>query len=104
MSNVLVLAPHADDETFGMGGTIAKRAQAGDDVYVVLCSIADAAFYHLDRRVVTRKEREQEFRNACSSLGCRPILLDHTGDWGKDLEQMPIRQLIHNLEAVQDEV
>ena len=32
--NVLVIAPHPDDEILGVGGTIAKRTTAGHDVYV----------------------------------------------------------------------
>lgn len=32
--NILVFAPHPDDEILGVGGTIAKRAKSGDDVYV----------------------------------------------------------------------
>ena len=31
---VLVIAPHPDDEIIGVGGTIAKRTEAGDEVYV----------------------------------------------------------------------
>ena len=31
---VLIIAPHPDDEIIGVGGTIAKRTTAGDDVYV----------------------------------------------------------------------
>lgn len=31
---ILVIAPHPDDEIIGVGGTIAKRAKAGDEVYV----------------------------------------------------------------------
>lgn len=31
---VLVIAPHPDDEIIGVGGTIAKRASQGDEVYV----------------------------------------------------------------------
>lgn len=34
MMRVLVIAPHPDDEIIGVGGTIAKRAKAGDEVYV----------------------------------------------------------------------
>lgn len=32
--NVLVFAPHADDEILGCGGTIARHAAEGDKVYV----------------------------------------------------------------------
>ncbi len=31
---ILIIAPHPDDEIIGVGGTIAKRAKAGDEVYV----------------------------------------------------------------------
>ena len=33
---VLVIAPHPDDEVLGAGGTIAKHAAQGDDVYVAI--------------------------------------------------------------------
>lgn len=40
---ILVIAPHADDETLGMGATIALRVAAGDDVTVaVLTGPGDA--------------------------------------------------------------
>lgn len=32
--NVLVIAPHMDDEIIGVGGTIAKRVEQGNSVYV----------------------------------------------------------------------
>lgn len=34
--NVLVIAPHPDDEVLGCGGTIAKHVANNDDVYVVI--------------------------------------------------------------------
>lgn len=33
---VLVIAPHADDETLGVGGTIARHAAEGDEVHVAV--------------------------------------------------------------------
>ncbi|HEY4240990.1 MAG TPA: PIG-L deacetylase family protein [Kofleriaceae bacterium] len=33
---MLVVAPHADDETLGVGGTLARHVAAGDDVHVAV--------------------------------------------------------------------
>jgi len=41
VDKILVIAAHPDDEVLGVGGTIAKYASNGDDVYVaILCSEA----------------------------------------------------------------
>ncbi len=34
--NILVIAPHPDDEVLGVGGTIAKHVSQGNDVYVCI--------------------------------------------------------------------
>jgi len=36
--NVLVIAPHADDEVLGVGGTVHKYKEAGHKIYLVVCS------------------------------------------------------------------
>jgi len=36
--NILVIAPHADDEILGVGGTIAKYIKQGDSVYICISS------------------------------------------------------------------
>ena len=33
--NVLIVVAHPDDETFGMGGSIAKHNSQGDKVYAI---------------------------------------------------------------------
>jgi LmbE family N-acetylglucosaminyl deacetylase len=40
MKNVLVVAPHADDEVLGCGGVIAKHLEAGDQVFVAVMTNA----------------------------------------------------------------
>ena len=45
--NVLVIAPHADDEVLGCGGTIVKHVQDGDVVTVILVCDRDTS-YHTD--------------------------------------------------------
>ena len=38
--NILVIAPHADDEVLGCGGTIAKHAHFGDSVHILIATNA----------------------------------------------------------------
>ena len=42
---ILVLAPHPDDEVLGPGGTVAKRADEGRDVFVVIVTRADPSIF-----------------------------------------------------------
>lgn len=43
--NILVIAAHPDDEVIGMGGTIAKKAIEGHDIFVVIFATGIAARY-----------------------------------------------------------
>lgn len=67
----LVIAPHPDDETFGCGATIARRAAAGTEVTVVIAADGRHAqsrstqISDLDLAGIRRGEVEQ----ACRSLG-----------------------------------
>lgn len=40
MKKILVVAPHPDDEVLGVGGSIAKHVNAGDEVYVCIITKA----------------------------------------------------------------
>ena len=63
---VLVLAPHPDDEVIGVGGTIAKRAAEGHEVYVCVVTKAYPPLFK-DEEMVERARRE--CREADKSLG-----------------------------------
>ena len=46
--NVLVIAPHPDDEIIGVGGTIAKQIAQGDNVYVCIVTKGCEPLFHQD--------------------------------------------------------
>jgi len=71
---VLVIAAHMDDETLGMGGTIARHVHNGDDVHV--CVVCQRAYDHEFRPELVEAERQSTLR-AAEVLGYgTPIFLD----------------------------
>lgn len=65
--NVLVIAPHPDDEILGVGGTIAKRAMNGDNVYVCVVTKAGEPLFK-DKLV---EQGREECRKADHYLGVK---------------------------------
>jgi len=65
----LVLAPHADDETIGMGGSLARAAAEGIDTRVAI--MTDGALGGSQPGLV--ETRRQEARRACACLGVRRL-------------------------------
>jgi len=47
MKRIMVFAPHPDDETFGCGGTIAKKISEGYDVLIVIMTDGRYAFLNV---------------------------------------------------------
>jgi LmbE family N-acetylglucosaminyl deacetylase len=73
---VLVVAPHADDETIGVGGTIARHARDGDHVTVaVVTGHGDDAPHPLWPRSVWERVRG-EARGACGILGVEDLVFE----------------------------
>ncbi len=59
MANVLVIAPHADDEILGCGGTIAKHIEQGDKVYIAIMTNASIGAPELFTKEQINKTREE---------------------------------------------
>lgn len=71
--NVLVIAPHPDDEVLGCSGTIAKHSQLGDEVY--LCIVTKAYTPEWSQEYLDNKL--QEIKEASEILGItRKYFLD----------------------------
>lgn len=70
---VLVIAPHPDDEIIGVGGTIAKRANDGDEVYVCVVTKGKPPIFN-DEFI---EQGRKECRKADKKLGVKEtIFLD----------------------------
>lgn len=71
--NVLVIAPHPDDEILGVGGTIAKRVSSGDNVYI--CIVTKGCEPIFTEEFIERGRKEA--REAHALLGVKEtIFLD----------------------------
>ena len=58
---VLVVAPHPDDETLGVGGTIAKFSSQGDEVFVLIVSGHLPPLYSREDYEITVSEAHSAF-------------------------------------------
>jgi len=70
----IVFAPHADDESFGMGGTLLKGKKQDAEIIIVL--MTDGALGG------DKGTRDQEFRSACNSIGASEIIFMDLPDRG----------------------
>jgi LmbE family N-acetylglucosaminyl deacetylase len=75
-NRILVIAPHADDEIIGCGGTIAKAVNEGDEVYIIVVTNANVGAPELfDKEAISNVRGEA--LDAHSYLGVKEtIFLD----------------------------
>ena len=93
---VLVIAAHPDDETYGLGGTMACHVQQGDEVSVMM--LADG---------VTARHNEIELqkaaaREACAALGVSDVRFAGLPD--QRLDGMPLLEVIKPIHALVTEL
>lgn len=67
---IVSIGSHPDDVEMGMGGTIAKHNDIGDDVKIILCTLGGATGHH--------KERKEEALKSARLLGASMLsILDY---------------------------
>jgi LmbE family N-acetylglucosaminyl deacetylase len=69
-SKILVVCAHPDDETLGLGGTLALEAANGNDVFVLIFTHGQ---FGRDVTSAGIKRRQEQAKKACSVLGVNEI-------------------------------
>ena len=92
---MLVISPHADDESFGCAGTMARIKDLGGEVYVICCSVGDLKHYDGTDDKVTAERREAEFKAVMDYLQVDDWeILFREADLHLRLDTLPRRELI----------
>lgn len=88
-ARVLFIAPHADDEVLGAGGTLLKWRQAGAVVQLVLVCCSEVKLNHFGH--VSGKTRRHEFSASAAALSSGdPSVLDFRdqGLYGSEVSRL----------------
>ncbi len=93
----LVFAPHGDDETYGMGGTLLKAHDQG--LQTTLIILTDGALGGEKENLV--ELRQQEVANACKLLGIKNVENWQEPDRGLDLTPALVAKAIEAITVTQ---
>ena len=92
MEKILVVCAHPDDETLGLGGTIAAHTMNGDKVYVLI--LADGVSGRGNDKNIIR--RQNQAKRACRILGTEdPKFLNYHD---QKLDTIPLIELSRQIE------
>lgn len=94
MKNVLVIAPHPDDEIIGCGGTMSKHVYEGDNVYVCIVTVGNKMLYANDVIENGRKEAQE----AAELLGVKSVFfLNYESNTLNLIEQYELNRSIEEI-------
>ena len=94
--NVLVIAPHADDEVLGCGGTIARHSAAGDRVVVAVVTRGAPPLFSDETVAQIRKETHEAHRVLAVS---ETVFLDFPAP---QLDRVPMHEIADAIRGVVD--
>lgn len=94
-NRVLVLAPHADDETLGCGGAIALHRKNGDEVLIIILTDGSAASPETmcEQKLAYIERRESEARKAAEILGVSDIRFLREPDRGLECTDAIVQRI-----------
>ena len=107
---ILAVLAHPDDESFGMGGTLALYARKGYDTYYVCATRGEAGTVDeefLDGFKDTAELRTEELNRAAKILGLKGVFFlgyRDSGMPGMDANKHPDAQVNHSIDEVAGKV
>ncbi|NLV21087.1 MAG: hypothetical protein GXY49_03755 [Syntrophomonadaceae bacterium] len=88
MENLLVFAPHPDDDVIGCGGTIARCVAQGNQATIVYLTSGESGSLSYSPAELARR-REEEAARAAALLGVKDLVFLHQPDgyitWSQEL-------------------
>jgi len=92
--NIVIIAPHPDDEVLGCGATMSKLSKAGHSVYVLIASRGSARIYNQERVEAVRLEALQ----AHQLLGVKnTFFLEYPAP---ELDTVPLADIARDIAAI----
>jgi LmbE family N-acetylglucosaminyl deacetylase len=91
---ILIICAHPDDETFGMGATIAFHKKQGDCINLVVAATGQFGRKEDEKSI---KIRENQCREACNILGISKVNFLRHPD--QKLDSLPISELSSQLSS-----
>ena len=107
---LLAVFPHPDDETLGLGGTLAKYSAEGVETYLVCATRGERGWFGPQEQYpgfeALGRHREEELRCAAENLGLREVsFLDYIdGDVDRANPQEIITKITTHIRRIRPEV
>ena len=96
--NILVFCAHSDDQILGPGGTLAKYAEEGKNVYTYIFSYGEAGLpFHKIKEAV--KIRVNEAKKADKIIGGKGVVFFGLKE-GKFPEEVQEKKIVENLKKI----
>jgi N-acetylglucosamine malate deacetylase 1 len=95
MKKILVISAHPDDESLGLGGTLALHAKNGDEVFVLIFTDGESSRGKKENQIT---KREEQSKRACKILGIKKVKFLRYLD--QNLESISLVEIANEIEDV----
>lgn len=95
MKKILVISAHPDDESLGLGATLALHAKNGDEVFVLIFTDGESSRGKKENQIT---KREEQSKRACKILGIKKVKFLRYLD--QNLESISLVEIANEIEDV----